>query len=81
MKDILLFAGAHPVAAVFLGWVVFALSLPTVWVIAVLIEVPINYSFRAYNRRLRSRNISLRGWPPSHLDADGDAVKTETHAS
>ena len=24
------------------------------------------------NRILRSRNIKNKGWPPSHLDADGD---------
>lgn len=24
------------------------------------------------NRVLRSINVALRGWPPAHLDADGD---------
>ena len=28
--------------------------------------------YRAYNRTLRSRNIANAGWPPEHLDADGD---------
>lgn len=27
---------------------------------------------KAYNRRLRSKNIAAKGWPPPHLDADGD---------
>lgn len=26
-------------------------------------------------RMCRSVNIALRGWPPPHLDADGDVVK------
>lgn len=30
------------------------------------------YSFLIFNRILRSINIALRGWPPAHLDADGD---------
>lgn len=33
---------------------------------------PFRYAFKAYNRRLRSRNIAAKGWPPAHLDADGD---------
>lgn len=28
--------------------------------------------FRMVNRICRSRNIVARGWPPPHLDADGD---------
>lgn len=37
------------------------------WFIAVL-----NSVCRIVNRVLRSVNIALRGWPPAHLDADGD---------
>ena len=29
------------------------------------------------NRILRSRNIREQGWPPPHLDADGDWKKQE----
>ena len=32
--------------------------------------------FRLPNRILRSRNIVARGWPPNHLDADGDFEST-----
>jgi len=35
------------------------------------------YMFLAWNRILRSRNIRAQGWPPAHLDGDGDAVKHE----
>ena len=27
---------------------------------------------QTYNRYLRSCNIREKGWPPAHLDADGD---------
>jgi hypothetical protein len=30
------------------------------------------YSFHAYDRFLRNRNIKRHGWPPPHIDADGD---------
>ena len=35
---------------------------------------PFRYAFRAYNRRLRSRNIAAHGWPKPPVDADGDIV-------
>ena len=28
--------------------------------------------FRAWNRLMRHLNIRKHGWPPAHLDADGD---------
>lgn len=28
-------------------------------------------------RMLRSINIAIRGWPPAHLDADGDFAQQE----
>ncbi len=28
--------------------------------------------FRSWNRFLRHLNIRAKGWPPPHLDADGD---------
>jgi hypothetical protein len=31
-----------------------------------------NTVFRMYNRWVRHRNIKAAGWPPNHLDADGD---------
>lgn len=36
------------------------------------IHVPLNFIFRLWNRYLRSKNIRSQGWPPPHLDADGD---------
>lgn len=41
--------------------------------------VPVAYLvFRILNRCLRSLNIALRGWPPSHCDADGDFLVSDT---
>ncbi len=31
-----------------------------------------NFLFRVINRLIRHMNIRKKGWPPSHLDADGD---------
>lgn len=31
------------------------------------------WPFRLVNRWIRHRNIVAKGWPPFHLDADGDA--------
>jgi hypothetical protein len=28
--------------------------------------------FRCWNRVLRHLNVRSKGWPPAHLDADGD---------
>jgi hypothetical protein len=28
--------------------------------------------FLFYNRTLRTINVAINGWPPEHLDADGD---------
>jgi len=33
--------------------------------------------FRLPNRIIRSRNIKNQGWPPEHLDADGDFKQEE----
>jgi hypothetical protein len=47
-----------------------------------LIIVPIYLVIRAmlvaWTRFLRHLNIRAQGWPPPHLDADGDAVETTT---
>ena len=36
------------------------------------ITAPFRFGFRAWNRYCRMRNIRDHGWPPPHLDADGD---------
>lgn len=30
------------------------------------------YGFRCWNRLMRHLNVRKHGWPPAHLDADGD---------
>lgn len=32
----------------------------------------LNTILKLFNRIFRSLNIMIRGWPPSHLDGDGD---------
>jgi hypothetical protein len=44
---------------------------------ASVICCPIKYAFRAYNRKLRSRNIAAQGWPTPPMDADGDIVEKD----
>jgi hypothetical protein len=44
-------------------------ALPWLWFIIVC---AIYYAFKF---TLRSINIAIRGWPPAHLDADGDFKK------
>jgi hypothetical protein len=62
MRDFYQFAGSHPLLT-------FALACCVVQVIS--------YPFRLVNRFVRARNIKNAGWPPEHLDADGDTVKKE----
>lgn len=57
MSEFYGFASASP-------WLVFGLALVVYWLASLL--------FKAWNRFLRSRNIEHHGWPPEHLDADGD---------
>jgi len=35
------------------------------------------WPFRLVNRWIRHRNIVAKGWPPPHLDADGDFQSRE----
>lgn len=57
MTDLYSFMGEHP-------WLTFFLALLAVQ----LVLAP----FRLVNRFIRHRNIVAHGWPPEHLDADGD---------
>lgn len=52
----------------FLAWCALWLGWGACWVAVVMIEV----GFRVFNRIMRTINIAIRGWPPTHLDADGD---------
>lgn len=58
MKDLLDFCGEHP-------WLALLCLIACVTVIEMLF-------FRLPNRMLRAGNIRQRGWPPPHLDADGE---------
>jgi len=46
-------------------------------ILAYILMSPVRYAFRAYNRRLRAKNIALHGWPTAPIDADGDVVYPE----
>jgi hypothetical protein len=50
-------------------------TLLIVVVLATAAASPFFFAFLAYNQTLRSRNIVARGWPPAHLDADGEFVE------
>ena len=47
-------------------------ALVGLYFIGRVVASPFRYMFLIWNRSLRARNIRLRGWPPPHLDADGD---------
>lgn len=46
-----------------------------------LVSACIEYPLRLVNRWIRHRNIVKCGWPPSHLDADGDWKPKDTTRS
>lgn len=71
MTDLLLlFATNHPVNAVLL-------TANFVFIIYVLVHMVLKASLLALDRVLRSINILVRGWPPTHLDANGDHIEVE----
>lgn len=49
--------------------------------LGLFMQLALHFIFRMYNRALRSMNIKRHGWPPPHLDADGDLreIPTEQH--
>jgi hypothetical protein len=57
MTEFYAFAGEHPVFVFLLAW---------------LLCWTMSWPFRLVNRWIRHRNIAAKGWPPFHLDADGD---------
>ena len=59
--SVYVFAGVHPVLVFFLA------CLFTVQVVSVSCMVQ-----SIFTRFIRHLNISKAGWPPAHLDADGD---------
>ena len=60
------FANRHEVVTLFI-----------VVVLATAAASPFFFLYAAYNQLLRSRNIIARGWPPPHLDADGDFAEAD----
>lgn len=61
MSEFFRFAGDHPLLTIILALIACS-----------AVVAPFKYAFYAYNRNRRSLNIAAQGWPPSHLDADGD---------
>lgn len=48
------------------------ISLCALFVAASVIKRAIEVPYYAINRVLRHLNIRRHGWPPAHVDADGD---------
>lgn len=43
------------------------------WLPVILaVYIVARYGYRCWNRLMRHLNIRKAGWPPAHLDADGD---------
>lgn len=53
-------------------WQFMADNPVTTIILAVIAATCFKTVFWAFNRHLRSRNIVAMGWPPEHVDADGD---------
>ena len=50
----------------------YILAFFAIVLLACLAGTFIECAMKILNRILRSINIAIRGWPPQHLDADGD---------
>jgi len=44
---------------------------------AILFEIPFNMIVKIVKHLVRGASIRKHGWPPAHLDADGDFKKEE----
>jgi hypothetical protein len=64
MGEFYTFAGEH----YFLAWSALWLIWGAVYLAVLAIAMPI----KLCSRILRAVMVSARGWPPEHLDADGD---------
>jgi hypothetical protein len=51
--------------------------LGSLLLIYLLLYFGVNASLRAYTRTLRFFMVLRAGWPPAHLDADGDFSEVE----
>lgn len=61
MSDFYAFATASP-------WLAFFLVIGGLMTLEGVLLMPL----RAWKLWVRHRNIAAQGWPPEHLDADGD---------
>ncbi len=68
--DILTFIVENPWQTFFLGPFVFVLGVLAAWIMGGVL----NFTFLIINRVLRTIKVCARGWPPEHIDADGDEV-------
>jgi len=51
----------------------FVFSSFWVWLgFVIIFYIPVELIFKVINRFIRRSNIKNKGWPPAHLDADGD---------
>lgn len=66
--DILTFISTNPWQTFFLGPFILLLLVTGAWILGGIT----NFVFRLINRLLRTIKVCIRGWPPEHLDADGD---------
>ena len=66
--DILTFMGEHPWQTFFL----LPFASLALFVCMLFLEYCIKIVFLTINRMLRTIKVCVRGWPPDHLDADGD---------
>jgi hypothetical protein len=60
------FMGEHPILTFFL---------------ATIVAHMFTHPFKLINRWIRHRNIAIAGWPPDHLDADGDVHRKESDSN
>jgi hypothetical protein len=50
--------------------------LTTAFAVVALVYIIAVTLFRGWNRLMRTINVHNAGWPPAHLDADGDWKET-----
>lgn len=47
------------------------------WLTFFLLLLVTETIFRIWNRLMRHLNVKAKGWPPEHLDADGDFKESD----
>lgn len=56
-------------------------SFWTFFGVLILCSMILNFVFKSWNRFWRHLNIRKHGYPPSHCDADGDFLKSNSPES